>query len=108
MKQLLIKRKTVTYGDEFLAEMELSYYICEKSFEQFPKSRYAVRIVKETIENGARISEDNTTNFLFFTLDEVTSFIDMLIRYEVTPITLEDIACDYFSENFSQKNLIIA
>ena len=108
MKQYLIKRKNVTYGDDFLAEMELSYYICEKNLGKFSKNRYAVRIVKETIENGARISEDNTTDFLFLTLDEAKVFIDILIRYDVTPITLEDIVCDYFSENFPQKNLIIA
>lgn len=94
MKETLIKRKVVTFGEEILSEMELSYILCEKESEE--KTRYGIRIVKEGIENGAGVFEDNTTDLLFNTYTEAVEFMNIIIKYEVTPIALESVLEDYF------------
>lgn len=98
MKEELIARKTITYGDEFLAEMELVYFLTVNDSNAAAAKKYGVRVIKETIENGAHISEDNSLSRLFYDYEEVLEFVRMLAKYEVTPIALEFIVDDYFSD----------
>jgi len=105
MKEKLVKRKIITYGDEFLAEMELSYYLTENETKKPHEKRFGVRIIKETIENGARISEDNSGNNIFSYYEEARAFLDMLIKYEVTPIAFESIISDCFSDFITPKSI---
>lgn len=97
MTEELIDKKTITYGDDFIAEMELSYFLIRSDADV--QKKYGVRITKETIENRAHISEDNATDFIFFSASSALTFLKMLIKYEVTPIALsavlEDYLCDY-------------
>ena len=93
MKEKLIDKKIITYGDDFLAEMEISYILTEDLCS--PGMRYGVRLVKETIENGAHICEDNTTDMLFSSRSDALDFINMLIKYEVTTIALPYVVKDY-------------
>lgn len=95
MKETLITKKTITYGEEFLSEMEISYILTE-SESVVGKNRYGVRLIKETIENGAHICEDNTTPPMFSGRGAAIDFLNMLIKYEVTPIVLEAVTEDYF------------
>ena len=108
MKEELISRKTITYGDEFLAEMELCYLITEKENNLPGENKYGVRIIKETIENGARISEDNTSDLLFRHYEEALEFINMLIKYEVTPIALQGVAEDYICDCKEMSDMMTA
>lgn len=95
MKETLISTKVVTFGDEVLSRMELRYFLREGEFEG-EKSGYGVRIVKESVENGARVFEDNATDRLFNTYTEAIEFMNIIIKYEVTPIALESVLEDYF------------
>lgn len=95
MKETLINKKTITYGEDFLSEMEICYILTEGECP-VGVSKFGVRLIKETIENGARVCEDNTTPALFSNRGEALDFLDMLIKYEVTPIALEAVTNDYF------------
>ena len=106
MIQQLIDRRCITYGDDFIAEMELSYFLINPEWPE--EKKYGVRILKETIENGARISEDNSTDFLFDSACEALTFLTMLIKYEVTPIALSAVLEDYLSDYVLLKNTLTA
>lgn len=103
MKEKLINKRTITYGDEFLAEMEICYILTEAEPEIHSGRKYGVRLIKETIENGARVYEDNTTALLFCNYQEALEFLNMLVKYEVTPIALESVVDDYF---FGRKETV--
>ena len=95
MNEKLIIRKNIFSDEGFLSEMELSYYIIEKL--SGTSTFYGVRIVKKTIENGAHICEDNSSDCIFSDATEIAEFINILIRYEVTPLSLDTVLSDYFS-----------
>lgn len=106
MTQELIDKKFVTYGEDFIAETELSYFLLKPKHPE--EKMYGVRILKESIENGARISEDNSTDLLFSDGGEALTFLKMLIKYEVTPIALTAVLEDYLSDYEVLKNALTA
>ena len=106
MTQELIDRRFVTYGEDFIAETELSYFLLKP--ERPEEKMYGVRILKESIENGAHVSEDNSTDLLFPDAGEALTFLKMLIKYEVTPIALTAVLEDYLSDYEVLKDALTA
>lgn len=80
--------------------IKLEYYkiINEDEFIKGEKQKYGIKIIKtEYVENNTKV-EDKTIKYLSDSEQKVNEILKILKQNEVTPISVQDIICD-FSKN---------
>ena len=89
------KEKLKEAGVEHPIKLEYYKIINEDEFINRDNAKYGIKIVKtEYIKNNTKI-EDKTIRYLSNNEQRVEDILNIFKKNEVTPISVEDIICDY-------------
>lgn len=89
------KEKLKEAGVEHPIKLEYYKIINEDEFIYKNKARYGIKVVKtEYIKNNTKI-EDKTIRYLSNNEQRVEDILNIFKENEVTPISAEDIICDF-------------
>lgn len=96
--------RNILYKKQIIEDMELDYYIIadDISKEYCNLETYGVRIIKTVCsEGGGKSIESNQINNIFYRKCDIESFMELIVRNSVTPMSLKDVVEDYIAESMT-------
>ena len=93
--------RSIFYNSQNINDMYLDYYIIadDISASYCSLETYGVRIVKTVyLEGGGKTVESKQINNIFYKSADIERFMDIIVKNEVTPVTLPDVIDDYIAE----------
>lgn len=96
--------RSILYKSQTVEDMELDYYIIadDISKKHCNLESYGVRIIKTVCsEGGGKSIDSSQINNIFYRRSDIESFMELIVRNEVTPITLRDVVEDYIADSIS-------
>ena len=90
-----------------VSDMILDYYMIRESIcdDYCNLMRYGAKVVKTTRSpGGGKVIELKQINNIFYREDDADEFIKLIMRNEVTPVTLMDVVEDYIIESLDKTS----
>lgn len=93
--------RSILYKTQTTRNMELEYYIIINDTYGGGGEGYGVRVIKtEYGVKSEKCIESSQVNNIFYKRFDIEEFMETLVRNEVTPMSLKDIAEDYIVDRF--------
>ncbi len=94
--------RNILYKTQMVEDMKIDYHIIieDISEKHCNLESYGVRIVKTVYSDGGGKSIESTQiNNIFYRKCDIESFMELIVRNSVTPITLKDVVEDYIADS---------